>query len=61
MIRDFMLFIGPISSIFDFLTFYVLLQCLDASERLFHTGWFFEHRRNATASVSGRSRRCRMR
>ena len=27
-IRDFMLFIGPISSIFDFLTFYVLLRLL---------------------------------
>ena len=27
-IRDFMLFIGPISSIFDFLTFYVLLRVL---------------------------------
>jgi Mg2+-importing ATPase len=41
-IRDFMLFIGPISSIFDFLTFYVLLRYLHASERLFHTGWFVE-------------------
>ena len=42
-IRDFMVFIGPISSIFDFLTFYVLLRLLprDAS-RLFHTGWFVE-------------------
>jgi Mg2+-importing ATPase len=41
-IRDFMLFIGPISSIFDFLTFYVLLGYFHASERLFHTGWFVE-------------------
>jgi P-type Mg2+ transporter len=41
-IRDFMLFIGPISSIFDFLTFYVLLRYFLASERLFHTGWFVE-------------------
>jgi Mg2+-importing ATPase len=41
-IRDFMLFIGPISSIFDFLTFYVLLRYFHASERLFHTGWFVE-------------------
>ena len=41
-IRDFMLFIGPISSIFDFLTFYVLLHYFHASERLFHTGWFVE-------------------
>jgi Mg2+-importing ATPase len=41
-IRDFMLFIGPVSSIFDFLTFYVLLHYLHAGESLFHTGWFVE-------------------
>jgi P-type Mg2+ transporter len=41
-IRDFMVFIGPISSIFDFLTFYILLRYFRASERLFHTGWFLE-------------------
>ena len=41
-IRDFMLFIGPISSVFDFLTFYALLRYFRASERLFHTGWFVE-------------------
>jgi P-type Mg2+ transporter len=41
-IRDFMLFIGPISSIFDFLTFYVLLHYLRAGQSLFHTGWFVE-------------------
>ena len=37
-----MLFIGPISSVFDFLTFYVLLHVFHASEPLFHTGWFVE-------------------
>jgi Mg2+-importing ATPase len=37
-----MLFIGPISSIFDFLTFYVLLHFFRASEAEFHTGWFVE-------------------
>ncbi len=41
-IRDFMLFIGPISSVFDFLTFYVLLRVFHASEPLFHSGWFVE-------------------
>jgi Mg2+-importing ATPase len=41
-IRDFMLFIGPISSAFDFLTFYVMLHWFHADERLFHTGWFVE-------------------
>jgi len=42
LIRNFMLFIGPISSIFDFLTFYVLLHFFQASEAQFHTGWFVE-------------------
>ena len=32
-IRDFMLFIGPISSVFDFLTFYVLFGYFHAGER----------------------------
>jgi len=41
-IRDFMLVIGPISSAFDFLTFYVLLVMLKANEALFQTGWFVE-------------------
>ena len=42
LIRDFMLLVGPVSSLFDFLTFYVLLQLLHATEPLFHTGWFVE-------------------
>ncbi len=42
LIRDFMVFIGPISSIFDFLTFFILLRVFSASEPLFHTGWFVE-------------------
>ncbi|MBE3559317.1 MAG: magnesium-translocating P-type ATPase [Ktedonobacteraceae bacterium] len=42
LIRDFMLFIGPISSIYDFLTFFVMLAVFHASEPLFHTGWFVE-------------------
>ena len=42
LIRNFMLFIGPISSIFDFLTFYVLLHFFHSSEAQFHTGWFVE-------------------
>jgi len=41
-IRKFMLFIGPISSIFDFITFGVLLFVFHASESFFHTGWFLE-------------------
>jgi len=42
LIRNFMLFIGPISSIFDFLTFYVLLHFFHADQVFFHTGWFVE-------------------
>jgi P-type Mg2+ transporter len=42
LIRNFMVFIGPISSIFDFLTFYLLLQFFHATQVLFHTGWFVE-------------------
>ena len=43
-IRQFMTIIGPISSIYDFLTFGVLLWAFHAStnESLFHTGWFVE-------------------
>ena len=41
-IRNFMLVIGPISSLFDFLTFYILLAVLKADEMLFQTGWFVE-------------------
>ncbi len=42
LIRNFMIFIGPISSIYDFLTFYVLLHYFHASQPEFHTGWFVE-------------------
>ena len=41
-VRDFMIVIGPISSIFDFLTFYAMLRIFHASQALFHTGWFVE-------------------
>ncbi|MGB0037077.1 MAG: magnesium-translocating P-type ATPase [Candidatus Acidiferrales bacterium] len=42
LIRNFMIFIGPISSIYDFLTFYVLFHFFHAGQREFHTGWFVE-------------------
>jgi len=42
LIRRFMLYVGPLSSVFDFLTFYVLLQFFHASQPFFHTGWFLE-------------------
>jgi Mg2+-importing ATPase len=56
-IRNFMFFIGPISSIFDYATFFLMLYffgCVafgapgtsgpnnDYLEKLFHTGWFVE-------------------
>ncbi|HXJ78705.1 MAG TPA: magnesium-translocating P-type ATPase [Candidatus Methylomirabilis sp.] len=41
-IQRFMVVIGPISSIYDFLTFGVLLRVFRASEALFQTGWFVE-------------------
>lgn len=41
-IKKFMLFFGPISSVFDFVTFGVLLFVFHASPQLFHTGWFLE-------------------
>ena len=41
-IQRFMVVIGPISSIYDFLTFGVLLWVFRASEALFQTGWFVE-------------------
>ena len=42
MLRDFMVVLGPLSSVYDFLTFYVLLTVFHAPETLFHTGWFVE-------------------
>lgn len=41
-IHKFMLIVGPISSIFDFLTFFIMLAVFQAEEALFHTGWFIE-------------------
>ena len=42
MIRRFMLFFGPISSLFDFGTFAILLIGFDAGHTLFRSGWFIE-------------------
>jgi len=41
-IRDFMLVMGPISSIFDYLTFGLLLLVFHATAAAFQTGWFIE-------------------
>jgi Mg2+-importing ATPase len=42
MIRDFMIYIGPLSSVYDFVTFFALLRIFHASEQFFHSGWFVE-------------------
>ena len=42
MIRRFMLVIGPISSVYDFITFAVMIFVFHANETVFHTGWFVE-------------------
>jgi P-type Mg2+ transporter len=41
-IRKFMIFFGPISSVFDFATFGIMLWVFHAGPALFHTGWFVE-------------------
>ena len=41
-IRRFMSVFGPVSSIFDFLTFWVMLSLLHAGHVEFRTGWFVE-------------------
>jgi Mg2+-importing ATPase len=43
-ILRFILFIGPISSIFDYATFFMMLYIFDCwhNPALFHTGWFVE-------------------
>jgi Mg2+-importing ATPase len=41
-IKHYMLFFGPLSSIYDFLTFSVMLFVFHARGALFQTGWFIE-------------------
>jgi Mg2+-importing ATPase len=41
-IERFMVLFGPISSLFDYLTFGLLLLLLGVNETVFHTGWFIE-------------------
>jgi Mg2+-importing ATPase len=41
-VRKFMLLFGPLSSVFDFATFGLLLWVFHADEVTFHTGWFVE-------------------
>ncbi len=41
-IERFMALFGPVSSVFDYLTFGLLLLIVGQDERSFHTGWFIE-------------------
>jgi Mg2+-importing ATPase len=43
-LERFIIFIGPLSSIFDYTTFFIMLYVFDAWHKpdLFHTGWFVE-------------------
>ena len=41
-IKRFMYVFGPISSVFDFLTFFVLFSVFKADRSVFQTGWFME-------------------
>jgi Mg2+-importing ATPase len=42
MVGRFMLVFGPASSLYDFLTFGLMLKVFDAGESLFQSGWFVE-------------------
>lgn len=41
-VKRFMLGVGPVSSLFDFMTFYVLFHFFEANGDIFRTGWFVE-------------------
>jgi Mg2+-importing ATPase len=41
-IRRFMLYFGPVSSVFDFATFAIMRMVFHAGPELFRTGWFIE-------------------
>lgn len=42
LVQKYMLIIGPISSVYDFLTYFVMLFVFKAGQALFRTGWFIE-------------------
>jgi len=50
-IKKFMIFFGLLSSVFDYVTFAVLLHFLKAGEQEFQTGWFLESVVSATLIV----------
>jgi Mg2+-importing ATPase len=50
-IRRFMTSLGPVSSLFDFTTFFVMLLVFNASAPLFQTAWFIESLASQTLVV----------
>ncbi len=50
-IKRFMVFFGVLSSVFDYVTFGVLLFVLDATPEMFRTGWFIESVASACLAV----------
>ncbi|WP_432825515.1 magnesium-translocating P-type ATPase [Dactylosporangium sp. CA-092794] len=57
-IRRFMLYFGPISSVFDFATFAILLWVFHAGPELFHAGWFVESLATQTLVIFAIRTRC---
>jgi len=51
LVERFMLVFGPVSSVFDFITFYAMLVFFGAGEALFQTGWFIESMTTQTLVV----------
>ncbi|MEM4461772.1 MAG: magnesium-translocating P-type ATPase, partial [Candidatus Bathyarchaeia archaeon] len=57
-VKLFMICLGPVSSLFDYLTFFVMLFIFNAFEQLFQTAWFIESLLSQTLVVfSIRTRR----
>jgi len=50
-VRRFMLIFGPISSVFDFLTFFIMLSVFHAAESMFQTAWFLESLATQTLAI----------
>ena len=46
-----MIFFGPLSSVFDFVTFVVILRVFHASAAEFHSGWFVESQATQTLVI----------
>ena len=41
-IKDFTILFGPLSSVFDYITFFILLFIFEANPSMFQTSWFIE-------------------